>query len=38
MHGVVGFLGNTEHHFQAVLDLPFTFLTARQQLLDTQKP
>lgn len=33
MHGVVGFLRDAEHHFQAVLDLTFTFLTACQQLL-----
>lgn len=33
VHGIIGFLGNTEHHLQAVLDLPFTFFAARQQLL-----
>lgn len=33
VHGVVGFLRDAEHHFQAVLDLAFTFLTACQQLL-----
>lgn len=34
MHGIIGFLGNTEHHLQTVLDLPFAFLAAGQQLLD----
>lgn len=33
VHGVVGFLRDAEHYFQAVLDLTFTFLTACQQLL-----
>lgn len=28
VHGIVGSLGDTEHHFQAILDLPFSFLTA----------
>lgn len=33
VHGIVGFLRDAEHHFQPVLDLTFTFLAARQQLL-----
>lgn len=33
VHGVVGFLRDAEHYFQAVLDLTFTFLTTCQQLL-----
>lgn len=33
VHGVVGFLRDAEHHFQPILDLTFTFLAARQQLL-----
>lgn len=33
VHGVVGPLGHTEHHLQPVLDLPFPFLAAREQLL-----
>jgi len=35
VHGVIGSLGDAEHHLQAVLDLPLAFLTARQQLLQT---
>ena len=35
VHGVVGPLGDTEHHLQAVLDLTLPFLTASQQLLNT---
>lgn len=34
VHGIVGFLRNTEHHLQAVLDLSFTFFAASQQLLN----
>lgn len=34
VHCIVGFLRNTEHHLQAVLDLSFTFFTASQQLLN----
>lgn len=33
VHGVVGSLGHAEHHLQAVFNLPFPFLTAREQLL-----
>lgn len=33
VHGVVGSLGNTQHHLQAVFDLAFTFLAASEQLL-----
>ena len=33
VHGVVGPLGHAEHHLQPVLDLPFPFLAAREQLL-----
>lgn len=28
MHGIVGFLGDTEHHLQAILQLSFPFFTA----------
>lgn len=28
MHGIIGFLGDTEHHLQAILELPFPFFTA----------
>lgn len=35
VHGIIGFLRNTEHHLQAVLDFSFTFFAASQQLLNT---
>lgn len=28
MHGIIGFLWDTEHHLQAILELPFSFFTA----------
>lgn len=36
VHGIVGFLRNTEHHLQAVFDLSFSFFTTSQQLLNTR--
>lgn len=38
VHGIVGFLRDTEHHLQAVFDLPFTFFAASQQLLNRNTP
>lgn len=37
VHGIVGPLGDTEHHFESILDLTFTLLTARQQLLEQHR-
>lgn len=37
VHGVVGSLGHAEHHLQAVFDLPFAFLAAREELLQKTK-
>lgn len=34
VHGIIGSLGHTEHHLEAVLYLPFSFLTACEQLLE----
>lgn len=38
MHRIVGFLGDTEHHLQAVFDLSLAFFAACEELLltDTQ--
>lgn len=33
VHGIVGPLGHTEHYLQAIFNLPFAFLTAREELL-----
>lgn len=33
VHGIVGSLWNTEHHLEAIFNLPLSFLTAREQLL-----
>ena len=33
VHGIVGPLGDAQHHLQPILDLPLPFLTAGQQLL-----
>lgn len=33
VHGVIGSLWHTEHHLQAIFNLPLPFLAAREQLL-----
>lgn len=33
VHGIIGSLWHTKHHLQAILNLTFTFFTAREQLL-----
>jgi hypothetical protein len=34
VHGIIGSLGHAEHHLQAIFDLPLSFLTACEQLLE----
>lgn len=38
VHCIIGFLGNAEHHLQAVLDFPLSFFAAGQQLLKQTNP
>lgn len=37
MHGIISSFRNAEHHLQTIFDLPFTLLTAGQQLLQGER-